>query len=118
MRRAALPLERLVKRAGYLGKPKGVKQVLWERGLWKEGMNLIVKADNPKGYEVGGEYCATTVLNNCADFAKERGQLRKLIESCGHIMLESPIGHPEIAGKSLYSAHDTVLHLRAVVGGG
>jgi hypothetical protein len=31
------PRDSSAKPNGWLGKPKGIKQVLWERGLWKEG---------------------------------------------------------------------------------
>eukprot|EP00035_Acanthoeca_spectabilis_P014851 m.292073 g.292073 ORF g.292073 m.292073 type:complete len:234 (+) comp16233_c0_seq3:647-1348(+) len=50
-----------VEKRGYLGKPKGIKQVLWERGLWKEGMIGLVKKDNAK-YEEKGPMCASSAL--------------------------------------------------------
>ena len=33
----------------YVGKAKGMKQVLWERGLWVEGMLVDIAEDDPKG---------------------------------------------------------------------
>ena len=33
----------------YVGQAKGKKQVLWERGLWKDGMIEKVDDDDPKG---------------------------------------------------------------------
>ena len=33
----------------YVGKAKGMKQVLYERGLWKEGMLVDIAEDDPKG---------------------------------------------------------------------
>lgn len=85
-------------REGFLGSPKGLKQVLWERGLWDDRMIAKVKEGDRRGRAVGGPECASSVLAACPDFANERGQLRKLIEERGHIMIESPIAHPEIAG--------------------
>ena len=111
------PLERLVVKGkvGYLGKGKGVKQVLWERGLWRESMVLKVApkrvgdTTDEKGREVGGPCCATSVLTNCPDFVSQRGVLRELIESRGHLMLESPVAHPELAGAFFQRAADAVL---------
>lgn len=33
----------------YIGKAKGKRQILWERGLWKVGMVEFVDDDDPKG---------------------------------------------------------------------
>lgn len=33
----------------YIGKAKGMKQVLYERGLWKDGMLVEIADDDPKG---------------------------------------------------------------------
>jgi hypothetical protein len=85
---------------GYSGKSKGIKQVLWERGLWVDGMTLKRSDKKPTAM------CASEVLSQCADFLAETGEIRKLIEGRGHIMLESPVGHPEIAGEACASSHD------------
>jgi len=84
---------------GYSGKSKGIKQVLWERGLWVDGMTLKRSDKKPTAM-----MCASEVLSQCADFLAETGEIRKLIEGRGHIMLESPVGHPEIAGEACASA--------------
>ena len=34
---------------GWDGKTKGLKQVLWERGLWKDGMVLKANPDDERG---------------------------------------------------------------------
>lgn len=35
--------------AEYVGKAKGMKQILWERGLWREGMLVEIDEDDAKG---------------------------------------------------------------------
>ena len=40
---ATLPPER------YVGQAKGKKQIVWERGFWKDGMVEKVDDDDPKG---------------------------------------------------------------------
>ena len=34
---------------GWAGKAKGLNQVLWERGLWKDGMVLKANPDDERG---------------------------------------------------------------------
>jgi hypothetical protein len=79
---------------GWAGKAKGLKQVLWERGLWKDGMVQRVKPDDEKGQDM----CMQTTLHKCPDFNLEVGALTKLIHDEGHICLFCAKGHPEIAG--------------------
>ena len=68
---------------GYIGKPKGMRQIAWERGLWRPGM---VEAD------------LSEALNKCHDFATQKTALEKLVADRGHILLMSPKGHCEVAG--------------------
>ena len=82
---------------GYAGKAKGVAQVLWERGLWVEGMKMKLDVDDPDYPELS----ASTVLANCEDFREEVGAMEKLVASEGHICLFSSKGHPEIAGAGI-----------------
>ena len=77
---------------GYAGKPKGLKQILWERGLWKEGMTKT---------HVNPALNMEKVLASCPDFVAETGALQELVESKGHILLMSPKYHPEIAGAGI-----------------
>eukprot|EP00035_Acanthoeca_spectabilis_P013889 m.261212 g.261212 ORF g.261212 m.261212 type:complete len:959 (-) comp15996_c0_seq9:29-2905(-) len=94
------PVDSAVELEGYLGKAKGVRQVLWERRLWVPGMLLKVNPGHKK-FTVGGPMCASTVLGSCGDFQAERSMLQKLFEDRGHIMQASPKGHPELAGYGL-----------------
>ena len=77
-------------REGYLGKPKGMKQILWERGWFIEGMSTAA--------DVKPEMDLERVLSAQPDFKDERPALQHLVESRGHILLLSPKYHPEIAG--------------------
>eukprot|EP00733_Pompholyxophrys_punicea_P000967 Pompholyxophrys_punicea_v1_NODE_393_length_2064_cov_23.574415.p1 type:complete len:238 gc:universal NODE_393_length_2064_cov_23.574415:1336-623(-) len=74
---------------GYVGKCKGKKQVLWERGLFKDKMTV----DN-----VDPALSMNIVLANCPDFLAEKSALQALVEDRGHILLMSPKCHPELAG--------------------
>lgn len=74
---------------GYIGKSKGIKQVLWERGLWVEGVTANEK-DPSKNCE--------TALGGLPDFQNERTALQHVVESRGHILVLSPKCHPEVAG--------------------
>ena len=82
---------------GYAGKAKGVKQVLWERGLWKPGMRAKLSSDHSEYPEMS----AYDVLGNCRDFREEIGAMQDLVQSYGNIVLFSPKGHPEIAGAGI-----------------
>ena len=68
---------------GYIGKPKGMRQICKERGLYKSSMNKQALQD---------------ALNGCHDFKTEPSALQKRLLDDGHILLMSPKAHPELAG--------------------
>ena len=88
----------------YVGKPKGIKQVLFERGLYKKGMrgSLTQKQISEwvaKNKELpDATLDAPLVLSQCEDFANEIGALQAIVEARGHILILSPKCHPELAG--------------------
>lgn len=75
--------KRVVKVPGYIGKAKGMRQLLLERGLYNDGMNVAA---------------LKAALDNCKDFKNELTALAKLLHDRGHILLMSPKAHPELAG--------------------
>jgi len=84
---------------GYEGKAKGMRQVLWERGLYKPGMIGRVSEDDPQGR--GHDMSMAHVLASCTDFAEEESAFEKLVRDRGHIAMTSPKGHPELAGAGI-----------------
>lgn len=88
----------------YIGKPKGMYQILYERGLYKVGMikgysdaELHEKLLNNK--EVKDETLqAQLVLSGSPDFKHEKSALQEIFESRGHLLITSPKCHPELAG--------------------
>ena len=84
---------------GYVGKAKGLKQVLWERGWWTDRCECC---DRPLiGTAKRAEDACRAMdnmLGRCQDFAAETSEFDKLLRGRGHIPLFSPKYHPEIAG--------------------
>eukprot|EP00732_Lithocolla_globosa_P002327 Lithocolla_globosa_v1_NODE_1497_length_2534_cov_3.916935.p1 type:complete len:306 gc:universal NODE_1497_length_2534_cov_3.916935:1441-524(-) len=74
---------------GYIGKAKGKRQVIWERGLWKDWMT----AGN-----IDPNMNLDRILSNCRDFREEKSALQALVEDRGHILVMSVKGSPELAG--------------------
>jgi len=72
-----------VKQEGWEGKAKGLKQYLYERGLWDDKL---------------GTKEARERLRACKDFQEQMSQLESVLAARGHILLMSPKCHPEVAG--------------------
>lgn len=90
---------------GYVGKPKGKRQVLWERGLSVDGMK---SSEN-----VPAHLNINTILGGCTDFKNEKHELQHLVETRGHVLLISPKYHPEMAGLGIdYSWGKSKLEFR------
>ena len=85
---------------GWVGKPKGMRQVLWERGLLDPQVVYVakIKKDNPN-LEEKVEYAA--VLDDCADFLGEKTSLMYLGEHLGVEVDHSTKCHPELAGEGI-----------------
>ena len=83
----------------YVGKAKGKKQIVYERGLWKAGMVEKIDEDDPKGRDVS--MSLNHVLGECPDFRNETTALQAMVESRGHILVMSPKGHCELAGDGI-----------------
>jgi hypothetical protein len=91
---------------GFEGKNKGIKQILYERGLYLDGMQGRQAASVKEKYLIAGmahkivpdHLDAHAVLSACPDFQFERTALQNVIESRGHILLPSVVCTPETAG--------------------
>jgi hypothetical protein len=79
----------------YRNEAKGTKQVLWERGLYKEGMKGTIGDDD---LERDKQLSMTHVLSECEDFRTEITLLEEIAWRYGHIVRFTPKGHCELAG--------------------
>ena len=87
--------------SGYVGKPKGLRQVLWERGFW----NVADPKYKPTIDKL------RTVLANCFDFQHEKTALERAAHDRGHLLRMTPKGHPELAGVGIeYSWGKAKMH--------
>ncbi len=87
------------------GKPKEIKQVLIERGLWKtrrvDGFAFLFECPttgNRPNYDstlAGGCY-ARELLKKQPDFQKQRGRIKEEIEATGHLVTFYPKCHCEL----------------------
>ena len=75
------------------GQPKGIRQVLYERGLWQDrrndGSKFLLSCPKKKdrsGCELAlnGECGATALLQSQPDFKEQKGWLQELVEQAGH----------------------------------
>lgn len=79
-----------VKNDKHIEQPKGLRQVLWERGLWDPETEPKLTLND-----------ARQRLRRCEDFANQQSALQQLFSKRGHILLMSPKAHPELAGKGI-----------------
>ena len=92
---------------GFLGQPKGGKQLLRERGLWHEGMSWTGKKDTygvPETVDIDGvarSTCAKDVLAACWDYQNETSELEQMVTDLGHRAMFTPKGHCELAGEGI-----------------
>jgi hypothetical protein len=78
------------------GKPKGIEQVLRERGLWKPGLLLkctlcIEKVENPARVDC----CCLRIMSLQPDFMAQKSGIEEVIEQAGHLCIFYPKFHCE-----------------------
>jgi hypothetical protein len=84
------------------GKPKGIRQVLVERGLWWPGMLLLCQAKKGQSVEEGKCHpeatncCATRTLSLQPDFLEQKSLVQETIEELGHLCIFLPKFHCEL----------------------
>ena len=82
------------------GQLKGMKQVLLERGLWKNGLVMqCKKAKNGSGgkCKAGATDCCTRrILDLQPDFQEQKSLIQEVIEAAGHLCIFLPKFHCEL----------------------
>jgi hypothetical protein len=98
----ALFVDRPVKKLGWLGAPKGLLQVLWERGFIDDQRKFKMhgKADPVTGV-VDLKTSLTYILSQCPDFRDEETALQHLGSTIGVTVDCTPKFHAELAGEGI-----------------
>ncbi|KAF9497594.1 hypothetical protein BDN71DRAFT_1541197 [Pleurotus eryngii] len=73
--------------------PKGMKQVLLERGLWQDGLHMQCK---PKCLSGAQNCCAKRILELQPDFKAQKSLVQEVIEAAGHECIFLPKFHCEL----------------------
>jgi hypothetical protein len=77
----------------YPGLPKGMKEVIKERGLWPaRGVSMECRICDPDSENC----CATRILQRQSDFMAQRSLVRETIEERGHLCIFLPKYHCEL----------------------
>jgi hypothetical protein len=111
-------------REGWLNKPKGMKQILYERGFIDVKNLALYSKDGPKdsdGKVIDETFSLKLMINGLTDFVEEKTLLQHMGEAAGRnlgisIMIDrSPKGHPEVAGEGIeYTWACAKFYLRTV----
>jgi hypothetical protein len=72
--------------------PKGIKQVLTERGLWINNLHMHCKTCAPGATSC----CAKQILELQPDFKAQRSLVQEVIEAAGHLCIFLPKFHCEL----------------------
>jgi hypothetical protein len=99
-----IPLQKIIPNieAGWVGKQKGLLQVLWERG-WIDDSRLddyaIMKKDETGA--VDEEFSLHCLMESCLDFANETTELQSMGEKMGVRVISTTKFHAEMAGEGI-----------------
>jgi hypothetical protein len=78
-------------------KPKGIKRILEERGLWLEGLAKQCSACKSHAFDpMNPRCCASGILGHQPDFASQKNHLQEVIEAAGHMCVFYPKFHCEL----------------------
>ena len=102
--RIPLRISRPVVKDGWLGKPKGLLQVLWERGLIDATKRSAYTLDGRKNRdtgEVNSSMSLRRIMSECHDFVNEETALQVLGRKLGLIVDRTPKFHAELAGEGI-----------------
>ncbi|KIJ51390.1 hypothetical protein M422DRAFT_244566 [Sphaerobolus stellatus SS14] len=82
------------------GQPKGMKQILLERGLYQVGLTMQCKkkkdGSGGKCKSDATACCAKRILELQPDFKEQKSLVQEVIEECGHICIFLPKFHCEL----------------------
>ena len=96
-----------VVKEGWINKPKGAIQVLFERGWIDPSTISLYTADGNKNYQIAKndvtecKYSVNALMKLQADFVNEITLLQSHIEKLGSSVDRSPKCHPELAGEGI-----------------
>ncbi len=78
------------------GRPKGIRLILKERGLWPEGGLNRICSECKKHFPITDNCCAVRLLSLQPDFLAQRPLIREVIEDRGHKVIFYPKFHCEL----------------------
>lgn len=82
------------------GQPKGMKQILLEQGLWKNGLVMQCKKakdGSRRKCALGATHCcAKCILDLQPDFLEQQSLVQEVIEAAGHLCIFLPKFHCEL----------------------
>jgi hypothetical protein len=111
-----IPIEKIPFEEGWSGKPKGLLQILWERG-WVDDTRVrlyLLEARDESG-EIIEEYSLRAMMESCLDFAEEETRLQQIAKEYDCIVKYTPKYHAEIAGVGIeYSWGAAKSHFRRI----
>jgi hypothetical protein len=101
-----LKTERTREKKGWQGQPKGLLQVLWERGWVDEGQIDkytvdLAKDDDGEVLEGAENWSLKYLMASCLDFAEEVTALQHVGNELGVSVLITPKFHAEMAGEGI-----------------
>ncbi|KAI2500758.1 hypothetical protein MHU86_13737 [Fragilaria crotonensis] len=100
-------VERTREKKGWLGQPKGLMQVLWERGWIDEGnidkytMDIAKDKNDGEDMEDAENWSLKYLMASCLDFAEEMTALQHVGHALGVSVLITPKFHAEMAGEGI-----------------
>ncbi|KIJ46076.1 hypothetical protein M422DRAFT_165741, partial [Sphaerobolus stellatus SS14] len=84
----------------YPSQPKGMQQVLMERGLYHPGLKVQCKKEKDgsggKCDPMSTDCCAKRILNLQLDFQEQKSLVQEVIEEVGHLCIFLPKFHCEL----------------------
>jgi hypothetical protein len=99
-----LQFQRQIIEEGWEGKPKGMLQILWERGLIDIGRLQEYTIGGKKNRETGNvdtSMALRVMIADCSDFREEETKLQHLGTQLGITVDRTPKFHAEMAGEGI-----------------